>query len=504
MLARRTFIHNDMALKNTQWFLVGGMASALLFAALLMVRTGMVSFGEAPRPYDGWRGASPLESRERWMAIRQEGRRIGTAHSRIEPLPQGYRLRETVRMRLNTMGLVQDLALDSNGWLNPDLTLERFTFTLQSGRFTFAVRGQVVGDDLVCRVRTGDDERTLRLALDGPLYLPSTIFTALTQDAAAPGEQRVFAIFDPATMARESITATLAGRETIALGRGEVNAWKVRLDFKGLTQEAWLDDAGQVLKEEGLLGIRQERISREEALAGEPVAAAGDLTRAAAVRPDRALGDPGALSELMVQLAGLDLTRYGLHGGRQSLEGDRLTIVQEPLSDLPERLPRRAIPEAAAALLAPSAFVQSDHPEIRTLAAGLTDPDAPPLVNLQRLVDWIQANITRRPVLSVPNALGTLQNRMGDCNEHAVLLAALARAAGYPAQVEAGLVYLEDRFYYHAWNRVYLGRWITVDALFGQLPADVSHIRFARGAAGEQLDLLPLIGNLQIRVLGVN
>ena len=119
------------------------------------------------------------------------------------------------------------------------------------------------------------------------------------------------------------------------------------------------------------------------------------------------------------------------------------------------------------------------------------------------MVEWMQANIEKRPVLSLPDALTTLDKRMGDCNEHAVLMAALARAAGYPAQVEAGLVYQDGRFFYHAWNRIYIGRWITVDALFGQIPADVSHIRFARGSAHEQLDILPLLGKLQIRVLAV-
>ena len=150
---------------------------------------------------------------------------------------------------------------------------------------------------------------------------------------------------------------------------------------------------------------------------------------------------------------------------------------------------------------APSTFVQSDHPKIQALAAQLIDPDDPPLANLRRIVEWIQTNIAKRPVLSLPDALTTLDKRVGDCNEHAVLMAALARAAGYPAQVEAGLVYQKGRFFYHAWNRVYIGRWITVDALFGQIPADVSHIRFTRGTAQQQLDILPLIGNLQIRVL---
>ena len=110
-------------------------------------------------------------------------------------------------------------------------------------------------------------------------------------------------------------------------------------------------------------------------------------------------------------------------------------------------------------------------------------------------------NIEKRPVLSLPDALSTLENRVGDCNEHAVLFAALARAAGIPCRLEAGLVYLKGRFYYHAWNLVYLGSWITVDALFGQIPADVSHIRLVTGSPSQQLDIMGLIGKLQLKII---
>ena len=116
-------------------------------------------------------------------------------------------------------------------------------------------------------------------------------------------------------------------------------------------------------------------------------------------------------------------------------------------------------------------------------------------------MNWVHQNIEKRPVLSLPDALSTLENRVGDCNEHAVLMAALSRAAGIPSRVEAGLVYLKGSFYYHAWNLVYLGRWITADALFGQLPADVSHIRFITGSQRQQLDLMGLIGKVQLKVI---
>jgi transglutaminase-like putative cysteine protease len=123
------------------------------------------------------------------------------------------------------------------------------------------------------------------------------------------------------------------------------------------------------------------------------------------------------------------------------------------------------------------------------------------LEQVRALVDWVHGNIEKRPVLSLPDALSTLENRVGDCNEHAVLFAALARAAGFPCRLEAGLVYLKGRFYYHAWNLVFLGRWITVDALFDQIPADVSHIRLVSGSPRQQLDLMGLIGKINLKVI---
>ncbi|MGD9233117.1 MAG: transglutaminase-like domain-containing protein, partial [Desulfobacterales bacterium] len=105
------------------------------------------------------------------------------------------------------------------------------------------------------------------------------------------------------------------------------------------------------------------------------------------------------------------------------------------------------------------------------------------------------------PVLSLPDALATLMNKVGDCNEHAVLLTALSRAAGIPARIEAGLVYLNGKFYYHAWNSLYIGRWITVDSTLGQLPADVTHIQFSSGTIQQHLDIMNVIGKVRLKII---
>ncbi|MGD9330210.1 MAG: transglutaminase-like domain-containing protein [Desulfobacterales bacterium] len=492
-----------MTLLDNKVFLACGLVCGLLFSGLLLVRTGVVSPPGDPSPAAVLQPAGRLNPGERWMNIYQGDRKIGMTRSRLEGLAEGYRLTEKVTMRINTMGLVQDLALDSSGWLKSDLTLARFSFTMQSGLFTFAARGKVEDNHLVCWIQSGDSEQRLQIPLDAPLYLPAVIFHAVARTGLMPGQRRSFTIFDPSTMAREEIVLTLQGRETIQLGEQRISALKVLIAFRGVTQEAWLDDGGQVLMEKGLLGIRQVRVSREEALYGLPMAASGDLTRVAAVVPDRAVENPAALARLTLHLEGIALDRYPLDGGRQRLDGRRLTLVREILDNLPQDFAPSSLTPDLAALQAASPFVQSDHRTIQDLAAQLVDPDAAPLASIRRMVAWMQANIAKRPVLSLPDALNTLDKRMGDCNEHAVLLAALARAAGFPAQVEAGLVYHQNRFFYHAWNRVYIGRWLTVDSLLGQIPADVTHIRFARGNTHEQLDILPLIGNLQIQVVSM-
>jgi transglutaminase-like putative cysteine protease len=165
--------------------------------------------------------------------------------------------------------------------------------------------------------------------------------------------------------------------------------------------------------------------------------------------------------------------------------------------------PPEALPLLEQVFLKPEPLIQSDHERIRDLVRSVLGDEPPPtpLAQARLLMDWIRRNIESRPVLSMPDALSTLDNRMGDCNEHAMLFAAMARAAGIPARVEAGLVYQQGKFYYHAWNLLFLGRWVTADALFGQLPADVTHLRLATGSVHQQVDLAGVVGTITIDIL---
>jgi transglutaminase-like putative cysteine protease len=206
---------------------------------------------------------------------------------------------------------------------------------------------------------------------------------------------------------------------------------------------------------------------------------------------------------LKVKIQGISTQNVKLQGGRQTFKEQVLTVQKERLSNLALELKPENMATLEKIFLKPGPFIQSDHPKIRALAQKILKdaPDAGPLAQAEMLMNWVHTHIEKRPVLSLPDALSTLKNRVGDCNEHAVLLAALGRAAGIPTRIEAGLVYLKGRFYYHAWNLMYLGQWVTADSLFGQLPADVSHLRFTTGSPKQQLDLMGVIGKIRLTVI---
>jgi hypothetical protein len=478
-------------------FVWGGLLCGLVFTLLLGRRAGLIDFApQADSPPIRTASNTPAAA-ERWMKILQDGRHIGFSHSKLIPTAEGFQLSEKLFMRLNTMGLVQDLDLEYDARLDAALALAAFRFDMRSGRFAVAIEGQMEGDGLICRIETGGPAKTARLHFDTPPYLPAGILPAVAAAGLEPGQTRRFPIFDPATMGQGEVNVTVIGHGPVTIGSRTLDAHQVELNYKGLRQQAWIDEDGGVLKEEGLLGLQQIRSNREAAV--QSLTASRDLTRLAAVTPDRPIANPTQLQWLKLRVGGIEPDRLPASDLRQVRRGRELLIRREPL---PADRTALALTDDLEPFLAPTPMVQADDPRIRALAAEITAAARTPRARIEAIMAWMAANIEKRPVLSLPDARNTLAQRMGDCNEHAVLLAALARAAGVPTQIEAGLVYLKGRFYYHAWNRVYLGDWITADALMGQMPADATHVRLARGRLSDQMAILPMIGELEISILG--
>jgi transglutaminase-like putative cysteine protease len=224
-----------------------------------------------------------------------------------------------------------------------------------------------------------------------------------------------------------------------------------------------------------------------------------DLISASTISVNRpiAVEDP---SYLKVRLGNINLEEFELSSDRQKRHGDVLEIRKEDMSDVPTY----AIPytrEDKKAFLQPTVFIQSTDKTLVAKAQEIVGDEVNSLKAVKLIMDWVFRTIEKKPTLSIPSALDILKVKVGDCNEHSTLFVALCRAVGIPSKLCAGIVYMQGSFYYHAWSEVFVGRWISVDPTFDQLPVDATHICFIEGDLEKQLEIIKLIGVLKLEVI---
>lgn len=160
---------------------------------------------------------------------------------------------------------------------------------------------------------------------------------------------------------------------------------------------------------------------------------------------------------------------------------------------------------ALARYRAANAWVQSDHPSLRSLARNARASGTIE-ARMHRLVRFVQAYmIGGRQTLGYASALQAAEARGGDCTEFAVLLAALARAHQIPARVVGGLLYSsrftgrQNVFSPHAWVQVWNGtRWISFDAGVGDFDSTHVVLAIGDGSPGDYADVLRRVRALRI------
>jgi len=159
----------------------------------------------------------------------------------------------------------------------------------------------------------------------------------------------------------------------------------------------------------------------------------------------------------------------------------------------------------------PNSMIQSDDAVIVAMAKEAVGELKEPWQVAVALEKYVKQHITEKDFSTAfATAAEVAQSRQGDCTEHAVLLAALARACGIPARGAMGLIYLpEDQaFFYHMWTEVYVdNRWIPLDATIGQGGTGADRLKLAhsnlKGASayGSFLPVAQVMGRMKIEVL---
>ncbi len=442
--------------------------------------------------------ASAVRRENSWYGVYLRGEKIGWSHTTVTPCDSGILVEDISRLEFMMLGKPETVETRMRSLSGDSLELRWFVFSLSGRETSFSVSGAAEDTMLYLSVEMGGENRRDTLSFGKAPQVPGTVGLLFAREAVAAGRRFSAVVFDPSALAAQELEAEVLGRERIPWHGAKVRAWHVRQDLGGVRVDSWLDENGVVLREESGIGYRLELEDSASAM-GLATGTRPDIQHLVAVTPDREIPSPRQLVRLKLELSGLEPDSLDLDGGPQRAAGYRVEIRTDSPGEAP---PDRLASEEENAWLEPSSFILSRHPRVLTLLSEIYGAGAAPVEKVRSILNWMQRNITTTPTFSLPNTLEVLDSRKGDCNEFAVLFCSLARAAGVPTRVAMGLVYLDGKFYYHAWCESRLGgAWIAVDPVFNQFPADAAHLRLIAGDMDRQVEMLPLIGNLKIKVL---
>lgn len=444
------------------------------------------------------------------------GQQVGFSSITLDTLPNAIRVENVFVLDVPALGKLRRTSARSVATLSRALRLDSIEATIDGDLGQFAALGRVIGDSvlLVAIVSEGDSQITW-IPLPGPLTLPTLLPLRLAFGGELQsGRSYTARLFDPLLLTLRDVTARVAAESTLVVSDSAdldsttmvwvaehfdtVRAFRIDHDATGVPTSSWIDAQGRLVlgsskdfaMERAAFEIAYENFRRRDTARVARNSAApglGEIVHVTALVAGVGADPPGR-KRMRVRM-----------NGRDTVDVVQATALQAHAS--PYRLPSRDT--ALARWLAPEPLIQSRDPRIAAQARQVIGRERSPSRVAELLLRWVHRSVQRSTPAAgrVPSAVKVLQTRHGDCNEAATLFVALARSTGLPARTVAGLLYLDGRFYYHAWAEVYLSDWVAVDPTFGQLPADAAHLRIATGGLARQVELVPLIGRLKLEVL---
>ena len=482
----------------------------------------------AARLADAARAISPGAA---YYRLDVAGTQVGFASSTVDTMSDSIRVDESLVLEVAALGRLSRTSARSTAIVGRTLRLRNIDVRFDGDFGSYTARGDVAGDTVLrLTLVSGGDTQTARVPLPRPVVLPTLLPLRLAYGGELrPGAVRSARVFDPLLLTQRDVRVTIGLESTLVLADSAAfdsttMAWvparfdtvrAVRIETTGdaPATSTWVDAQGRIARASSVRGFTTERAAFEIAYENfrrrdtSRVRRASERPAAGEVIPTTAIAAGSRLradgrGELRLRLPDAGGAGLSLSGGRQALLGDTLVVRRETPTQLSARyqLPARA-DSVFGPWLAAEPLVQADNPRLRAHARLLANHARDPGQVAERILRWVHDAVKKQPTRTLPDAVHVFESRRGDCNEHTVLYVALARAAGIPARTAAGLVYLDGRFYYHAWPEVYLGNWVAVDPTLGQFPADAAHVRLVIGGLARQVELLPILGRLRLEVL---
>ncbi|MGB9825021.1 MAG: transglutaminase-like domain-containing protein [Candidatus Hydrothermia bacterium] len=418
-----------------------------------------------------------------WYSLYLMGNKVGYTQVIREEQKNGYRIGEITYMNVKMLGTSKTVLLKSNYFTDGDFKMKKFDFEMSTQDQQLKGAGFIKGDTLFVNYSSSSGAPIeKKMFIQGDLFSETTLRMFLEKKKPTKVS---CSIFDVATATLQDAICELEESKNGLL--------KYKLNSQGTTSTLLLKN-GRFEREEGPMGIV---VQRETKSSSQELGTEIDITELYAVKPNKKIE---ATSYLKLKVAG-NISGLNFNLGPQKVieKGNNFVILE--INKDHAKCSSLVIPDSVKVYLEPDPYVQSDSKDIQMLAKSITGKIQDPCKKVAAINEWLKGNIVKAPSVTVPTALDVIRERRGDCNEHAVLFTALARASGIPADIVAGLIYQDGAYYYHAWAMVYIGnKWVFVDPIFNEFPASLNHIAMTRGSLEKQSEIMQAAGSLKILV----
>ena len=488
-MAKNHFV-NALILFNRVRFLIACMLVLCSSLAVLAAPFGKID-------------APPLT--ERWFGIYVNSERVGFYRLRIDKTDDGYRMEGNGSVRMKVMSFSKEASMRETYLVSKNLALRSFDVEQTVNGSSSHVSGKVSGGAIHINSEANGKKTDKTLKFKGVVYPgPALNLYPLMRAVSAKSTYKIQA-FDPEELKIKEIQITVLGEDKTTDGQ---LALKLRNNmYPFVNNDIWVDGQGNTLEEsvrEGLVTTKAEQPEALVSFISDWALAKKDLIYDfSLVRVQPPIKDPKKLTGLAVEISDWNDTLPLLQEGGQQVEkrgNGRVIFRTGSLVQVPSK---SGAEKSTDAQLKPADKIESDAPEImaqaKALTAGIIGQENRAKVLVSWTAEWLKDSID-----DGGSAAASFKSKSGNCQTHARLYTALARAAGIPTRFVSGLVYLEGKgFLYHSWTESFIGgRWVSVDPTYNQLPADPTHLKLLEGHLPEDMaPIIAIIGRIKMTVV---
>lgn len=450
-----------------------------------------------------------------FAAVLLNGQKVGySEHLRLEADAQ-VTITETMDITLSRAQTRLRIQITQKTTETADGKPLGFRTVIDMGLMAQQSEGQIQGDKLKLKTTTAGNTQEREADWPKGALLPHGLQLLAKAKGLKKGTTYTEHVYDTAMLQANEVDVVVQGRQKVDLLGRVLELTRVDSVMKSasgeMSQAAYVDDEYNALKQvTPMMGMKLEIVSCSEKFARSQNADVDFFSK-------QFVHCPASLAELKAGQAvtyvlapreGADLSvMAGDNQSVRKLPGGKLEVtVRLARAPAGARFPYQGTEEDLRAATRPARYLECDRKEVIDLAKKAIKGAEDAGEAAHKIEAFVRKYVSKKNLsVGYASAAEVVKGREGDCSEHAVLVAAMCRAVGIPAEVVMGVAYVErfagsqDIFVPHAWAQANVaGKWIFLDAALPRMDAGRIALTSGNGDLDAFFDLVNTLGCFKI------